>query len=71
MFMIPAIIVGEASAYMTGHDFIESYPNVTERLWTALIYTFSNQQLLLWFASLLVLALPLWHYHQQKQATMP
>jgi len=69
MFMIPAIIVGEASAFMTGHDFIESYPNVVERLWKALIYTFCNQQLLLWFASLVILALPLWHY-QQKQPTV-
>ena len=70
MFMIPAIIVGETSAFMTGHDFIESHPNLGERLWTALIYTFSNQQLMLWFASLLVLALPLWHY-QQKQVAVP
>ena len=69
LFMIPAIIVGEASAFMTGHDFIESYPMLGERLCTALIYTLSNQQLLLWFASLLVIALPLWHY-QQKQATV-
>ena len=69
LFMIPAIIIGETSAFMTGHDFIESYPKLSERLCTALIYTFSNQQLLLWFASLLVLALPLWHY-QNKQPTV-
>jgi exo-beta-1,3-glucanase (GH17 family) len=69
ILMIPAISIGETVAFMTGHDFIESYPSLGERLWTALIYTFSNQQLLLWFASLLVLALPLWHY-QEKQPTV-
>jgi hypothetical protein len=31
----------------------------------AFVYTISNRQLLLWFASLLTLALPLWLYKEE------
>jgi hypothetical protein len=65
-FMVLAIIAGETYAFIIGHDFIESYPGVGERIRTAFVYTITNRQLLLWLASLLTLALPLWLYREQK-----
>jgi len=65
-FMVLAIIAGETYAFIIGHDFIESYPDVGERIRTALIYTITNRQLLLWLASLLILALPIWQYREKK-----
>jgi hypothetical protein len=64
-FMVLAIIAGETSAFIMGHDFIESYPDVGLRIWMGFIYTITNGQLLLWFASLLTLALPLWFYKEK------
>ncbi|WP_262966247.1 glycoside hydrolase family 17 protein [Methylobacter psychrophilus] len=66
VFMVLAIIVGETCTFLMGHDFIESYPNVGERIWIAFVYTITNPQLLLWLASLLILALPLWQYRDNK-----
>jgi len=66
-FMVLAIITGETCTFIMGHDFIESYPKVGERIWISFIYTITNPQLLLWLASLLILALPLWKY-QEKTA---
>lgn len=66
VFMVLAIIAGETYAFIIGHDFIESYPDVGERISTALIYTITNRQLLLWLTSLLMLALPLWQYREKK-----
>lgn len=65
IFMVLAIITGETCAFITGHDFIESYPAIGPRIWMAFVYTISNRQLLLWFASLLTLALPLWLYKEE------
>ena len=65
-FMVLAIIAGETYAFIIGHDFIESYPGVGERIRTAFVYTITNRQLLLWLASLLILALPLWLYREKK-----
>jgi len=65
-FMVLAIIAGETYAFIIGHDFIESYPDVGARIRTALVYTITNRQLLLWLASLLILALPLWQYREKK-----
>ena len=65
-FMVLAIITGETCTFIMGHDFIESYPNVGERIWISFVYTITNPQLLLWLASLLILALPLWKYQEQK-----
>ena len=59
-FMVLAIIAGETSAFIMGHDFIERYPDIGVRIWMGFVYTITNGQLLLWFASLLILALPLW-----------
>jgi len=57
--MILAVVVGETYAFTLGRDFVEAHPQLGDRLWTALVYTLINQQLLLWLASLAVLALPL------------
>ncbi|MEI6333238.1 MAG: glycosyl hydrolase family 17 protein [Methylococcaceae bacterium] len=65
-FMVLAIITGETCTFIMGHDFIESYPNVGERIWISFVYTITNPQLLLWLASLLILALPLWKYQEKK-----
>jgi len=65
-FMVFAVIAGETYAIFIGHDFANNYPAVGERLWTAFIYTITNRQLLLWLASLLILALPLWLYRENK-----
>ena len=69
-FMVLAIIAGETSAFITGHDFIESYPAIGARMGMALVYTLSNRQLLLWFASLLLLAWPLWRSSEQKSVAV-
>lgn len=66
VFMVLAIITGETHAFITGHDFIESYPDAGKRIWRAFIYTITNRQLQLWLASLLILALPLWQYREKK-----
>ena len=66
VFMVLAIITGETYTFIIGHDFIESYPDVGKRIWTAFVYTITNRQLLLWLASLLILALPLWQYREKK-----
>lgn len=66
VFMVLAIIAGETYALITGHDFIESYPDVGERIMMAFIYTITNCQLLLWLASLLILSLPLWQYREKR-----
>lgn len=55
-----ALIAGETYAFIIGHDFIESYPDVGARFGKAFVYTVANCQLLLWLASLLVLAWPMW-----------
>lgn len=60
VFIVLAQIAGETYAFMIGHDFIESHPDFGERLLTSFIYTLTNGQLLLWLASLLILAIPLW-----------
>ena len=65
-FMVLAIITGETCTFIMGHDFIESYPNVGERIWISFVYTITNPQLLLWLASLLILAMPLWKYQENK-----
>lgn len=66
VFMVLAIITGETCTFIMGHDFIESYPKVGERIWIAFVYTITNPQLLLWLASLLILALPLSKYQEKK-----
>jgi hypothetical protein len=66
VFMVLAIIAGETYTFIIGHDFIESYPDVGERIWTAFVYTITNRELLFWLASLLILALPLWQYRETK-----
>jgi hypothetical protein len=64
--MVVAIILGETYAFSILHDFIESYPNLGARLGMGFFYTITNSQLLLWLASLLMLALPLWLNQAQK-----
>lgn len=66
VFIVLAIITGETYAFFIGHDFTESYPAVGPRISIALVYTITNWQLLLWLASLLILALPLWQYREKK-----
>ena len=66
VFMVFAIIAGETHAFTVGHDFIDSYPGFGERTWTAFVYTITNEQLQLWLASLLVLALSLWRFQEKK-----
>jgi exo-beta-1,3-glucanase (GH17 family) len=55
-----ALIAGETRAFLISHDFIEAHPDMAERFKLAFIYTVTNSQLLVWLASLGVLALPLW-----------
>jgi exo-beta-1,3-glucanase (GH17 family) len=68
VFMVFAIITGETYSFIIGHDFIENYPDIGKRIWIAFVYTITNQQLLLWLASLLILATPLWKYQEKKVA---
>ncbi len=53
-----ALIFGESYAFMVSRDLISAHPNFINRLSTAILYTISNTQLLLWLASLTVLAAP-------------
>ena len=43
---------------MVSRDFIMAYPSVLNRLAKAILFTLTNGQLLLWLASLGVLAVP-------------
>lgn len=54
------LLLGETKAFVVSRDFIKEFPDVTERLGRAVLYTVTNQQLLLWLACLAVLALPFW-----------
>ncbi len=59
-FMALAVIAGETYAFTVGRDFVEAHPRLGDSLWSALVYTLINCQLLLWLASLVILAVPLW-----------
>ncbi len=59
-FMALAVIAGETYAFTSGRDFVEAHPQLGDSLWSALVYTLINCQLLLWLASLVILAIPLW-----------
>ena len=65
-FMLVEIILGEAYAFTTLHDFIDMYPGLFERFWQGFYYTITNTQLLLWVASVLILAVTLWDYEEQQ-----
>ena len=68
-FMVVAVMLGETYAFSILHDFIESYPHLGARIGMGVFYTITNSQLLLWLASLLILALPLWLHPAQKPFT--
>ena len=68
-FMVVAVMLGETYAFSILHDFIESYPHLGARIGMGFFYTITNSQLLLWLASLLILALPLWLHPAQKPFT--
>jgi hypothetical protein len=53
------LIIGETRAFMIGRDFILAYSDFGERLYWAVIFTMTNQQLLEWLFCLVILALPL------------
>lgn len=53
-----ALLIGESYAFMVSRDFIMAYPLISERLKTAVLFTVTNTQLLIWLASLSVLAAP-------------
>jgi hypothetical protein len=74
VFIGLAMLYGETRAFMLGRDLILAYPDVYERLKLSLMFTLSNGQLLVWFACLLVLALPFLfaerdHGQQDQQRT--
>jgi len=60
VLMALALIAGETRAFLISRDFVEAHPDMAERFRLAFIYTITNSQLLVWLASLGVLALPLW-----------
>ena len=53
------LVIGEIKAFMVGHDFIEAYPTIMQRIGWAVTYTLTNGQLLLWLLCLAILALSL------------
>lgn len=53
-----ALLIGESYAFIVSRDFIMAYPLIGERLKTAVLFTVTNTQLLIWLASLGVLAAP-------------
>lgn len=52
------LIAGESYAFMLGRDFVMAHPIMSERLQTAILFSVINSQLLIWIASLGVLATP-------------
>lgn len=52
------LLIGETCSFMVSRDFIMAYPSVLNRLAKAILFTLTNGQLLLWLASLGVLAVP-------------
>ncbi|MCQ8104516.1 exo-beta-1,3-glucanase [Methylomonas sp. SURF-2] len=59
-FAAIAMVFGETKAFLDGRDFIQAHPGLSEGLPVALSYALYNQQLLIWLACLLTLALPFW-----------
>ena len=59
LFYMVGLIIGEIRAFMIGRDFIQTYPELGERLGWAITFTLINCQLLSWLACLAVLALSL------------
>ncbi len=53
------LIAGETNAFMISRDLIAEQPDDSARLWVSLKFTLTNCQLLVWLASLTVLAVPL------------
>lgn len=53
-----ALLIGEMYSFMVSRDFIMAYPSVLNRLAKAILFTLTNGQLLVWLASLGVLAVP-------------
>jgi exo-beta-1,3-glucanase (GH17 family) len=66
-FALVAMILGETKAFLDGRDFIQAHPGLSAGLPVALSYTLYNSQLLLWLASLFVLALPFWSNQDHKR----
>jgi hypothetical protein len=56
--MTVVLLIGESCSFMVSRDFIMAYPSIVNRLATAILFTLVNTQLLLWVASLGVLATP-------------
>ncbi|MDO9423606.1 MAG: exo-beta-1,3-glucanase [Methylobacter sp.] len=54
-----ALIIRETQAFIESRDFILAYPDVSERIGVALVFSVTNCQLLGWLMCLDVLALPL------------
>ena len=52
------LLIGETYSFMVSRDFIMAYPSILNRLTKAILFTFTNGQLLVWLASLGVLATP-------------
>jgi len=59
VFISIALIIGETRAFMMGRDFVLAYPDIDKRLYWAVMFTVTNQQLMGWLACLGVLAIPL------------
>jgi hypothetical protein len=54
-----ALLVGETYAYTQGGDLVLAYPESSDLIWRAFMLTVSNGQLMKWFLSLIILAIPL------------
>lgn len=54
-----ALIFGETYAFMVSRDLIAEQPEFTNRLLVSTQFTFGNGQLIVWLASITVLAMPL------------
>ncbi|QWF71455.1 exo-beta-1,3-glucanase [Methylomonas paludis] len=55
-----AMLIGETCAFWFGEDFVIAHPDFIASLPLALGYTFTNQQLLIWIACVLILSVPFW-----------
>jgi exo-beta-1,3-glucanase (GH17 family) len=64
-----ALIVGESYSFMIGRDFIAAYPSIGNRLVIALLFTLTNEQLLLWLVNLGILATPFYASGNTRKVT--
>ena len=61
------VVLGETYEFLAAYDFIQAHPEFSEGLPVALSYTLENRQLLAWLFCVMILSLPFWLGHRNRQ----